>query len=91
MTTEAIAYDTGELPSMSLGISLPRLTLFGPLQRATPWLWLYCEKCPHHAPLSCLSADDPIDSPVANESQTITIHLLQIITSLRFSLEGAGS
>jgi hypothetical protein len=21
--------------------------------RATPWVWLNCEKCPHHAPLAC--------------------------------------
>ena len=30
----------------------PRPTL-GDLHRATPWLWLYCEKCQHHAPLAC--------------------------------------
>ena len=30
----------------------PRPTL-GDLHRATPWLWLYCEKCLHHAPLAC--------------------------------------
>ena len=21
--------------------------------RATPWVWVNCEKCPHHAPLAC--------------------------------------
>jgi hypothetical protein len=28
-------------------------TTLGDLHRATPWLWLYCEKCPHSAPLDC--------------------------------------
>jgi hypothetical protein len=28
-------------------------TTLGDLDRATPWLWLYCEKCPHHAQLAC--------------------------------------
>jgi hypothetical protein len=27
-------------------------TTLGDLQRATPWVWLNCEKCPHHAPLA---------------------------------------
>jgi hypothetical protein len=31
---------------------LPRPTL-GDLHRTTPWLWLYCEGCPHYAPLAC--------------------------------------
>jgi hypothetical protein len=30
----------------------PRPTL-GDLQRSTPWVWVYCNKCPHHAPLAC--------------------------------------
>ena len=30
----------------------PRPTL-GDLHHATPWLWLYCEKCQHYAPLAC--------------------------------------
>ena len=29
----------------------PRATL-GDLQRATPWLWLSCERCQHHSPLA---------------------------------------
>jgi hypothetical protein len=28
-------------------------TMLGDLHRATPWLWLYCATCPHHAPLAC--------------------------------------
>ena len=28
-------------------------TTLGDLQRATPWLWLYCEKCRHSAPIAC--------------------------------------
>jgi hypothetical protein len=28
-------------------------TTLGDLHRATPWVWLNCEKCPHHAPLVC--------------------------------------
>ena len=23
------------------------------LQRTTPWVWLWCERCQHHAPLAC--------------------------------------
>jgi hypothetical protein len=25
-------------------------TTLGDLHRASPWLWVYCEKYPHHAP-----------------------------------------
>ena len=28
-------------------------TTLGDLQRSSPWVWLNCEKCPHHAPLAC--------------------------------------
>ena len=28
----------------------------GDLHRATPWLWVYCEKCSHKAPLACAVA-----------------------------------
>ena len=37
-------------PTMSM-----RPTL-GELQRATPWVWLWCERCHHHAPLACAVA-----------------------------------
>lgn len=30
----------------------PRATL-GDLQRSTPWVWLWCERCQHHSPLAC--------------------------------------
>jgi hypothetical protein len=33
----------------------PRPTL-GDLQRATPWVWIWCEKCQHSAPLACAVA-----------------------------------
>jgi hypothetical protein len=33
----------------------PRPTL-GELQRTTPWVWLWCEHCQHHAPLACAVA-----------------------------------
>jgi hypothetical protein len=33
----------------------PRPTL-GELQQATPWVWLWCERCQHHAPLACAVA-----------------------------------
>ena len=33
----------------------PRPTL-GELQRTTPWVWLWCERCQHHAPLACAIA-----------------------------------
>src|SRR5690348_18251292 len=28
----------------------------GELQQATPWVWLWCERCQHHAPLACAVA-----------------------------------
>jgi len=28
----------------------------GELQRTTPWVWLWCERCQHHAPLACAVA-----------------------------------
>jgi hypothetical protein len=28
-------------------------TTLGDLHRATPWLWLYCERCRHSAPIAC--------------------------------------
>jgi hypothetical protein len=28
-------------------------TTLGDLQRSSPWVWVNCEKCPHHAPLAC--------------------------------------
>jgi len=33
----------------------PRPTL-GELQRSTPWVWLWCERCQHHAPFACAVA-----------------------------------
>jgi hypothetical protein len=33
----------------------PRPTL-GELHRTTPWVWLWCERCQHHAPLACAVA-----------------------------------
>jgi hypothetical protein len=30
----------------------PRATL-GDLQWATPWVWLWCERCHHRSPLAC--------------------------------------
>src|SRR5215469_1530015 len=33
----------------------PRPTL-GELQRSTPWVWLWCERSQHHAPLACAVA-----------------------------------
>jgi hypothetical protein len=31
-------------------------TTLGDLHGATPWLWVYCEKCSHKAPLACAVA-----------------------------------
>jgi hypothetical protein len=31
-------------------------TTLGDLHRATPWVWLYCNKCQHSAPLACAVA-----------------------------------
>jgi hypothetical protein len=36
-----------------MAMTTPRaLTTLGDLHRATPWLWLNCERCQHHAPLA---------------------------------------
>jgi len=31
-------------------------TTLSDLHRATPWLWLYCERCSHSSPLACAVA-----------------------------------
>jgi len=31
-------------------------TTLGDLQRASPWWWLYCERCEHRSPLACAVA-----------------------------------
>jgi hypothetical protein len=31
-------------------------TTLGDLHRATPWVWVYCERCQHHGPLACAVA-----------------------------------
>ena len=36
--------------------TLRATTTLGDLHRATPWLWLNCEQCQHHAPLACAVA-----------------------------------
>jgi hypothetical protein len=33
----------------------PRPTL-GNLQRATPWVWMHCDRCQHKAPFACAVA-----------------------------------
>jgi hypothetical protein len=43
------------LPNSAMRESGPRPTL-GDLQRTTPWVWLWCERCQHHAPLACAVA-----------------------------------
>src|SRR6266705_1930994 len=35
---------------------LGRRPTLGELQRTTPWVWLWCERCQHHAPLACAVA-----------------------------------
>jgi len=32
------------------------IPIFGDLQRATPWVWLWCEPCQHQTPLACAVA-----------------------------------
>jgi hypothetical protein len=45
----------GLLPNFRMRDFGPRPTL-GDLQRTTPWVWLWCERCQHHAPLACAVA-----------------------------------
>jgi hypothetical protein len=42
-------------PNFAMREPGPRPTL-GELHRATPWVWLWCERCQHHAPLACAVA-----------------------------------
>ena len=42
-------------PDSEMRESGPLPTL-GELQRTTPWIWLWCERCQHHAPLACAVA-----------------------------------
>jgi hypothetical protein len=37
----------------------PRATL-ADLQRSTPWVWLWCARCQHHAPLACARGGHPL-------------------------------
>ena len=39
-----------------LGHGAGPIPTLGELQRATPWVWLWCERCQHHAPLACAVA-----------------------------------
>jgi hypothetical protein len=44
-------------PASNRYMKTPRATTtLGDLHRATPWLWLNCERCQHHAPLACAVA-----------------------------------
>jgi hypothetical protein len=40
----------------AVGHRIDRLSGLGELQRATPWVWLWCEGCQHRAPLACAVA-----------------------------------
>ena len=42
-------------PWRLISVQQPRPTL-GDLQRATPWVWVWCENCQHSAPLACAVA-----------------------------------
>ena len=42
----------GGSPMLGMKLRAARITL-GDLHRATPWLWLYCERCSHSSPLAC--------------------------------------
>src|SRR5438477_4165631 len=37
-----------------------RRPTLGELRRTTPWVWLWCERCQHHAPLACAVAVNPV-------------------------------
>jgi len=45
----------GETPRARRQQPGPQPTL-GDLQHATPWVWVWCERCQHHAPLACAVA-----------------------------------
>ena len=59
---------SGSLPALAAGLGAPAglsiaamkppcaTTTLGDLHRGTPWLWLNCERCQHHAPLACAVA-----------------------------------
>jgi hypothetical protein len=39
-----------------LHMTARQIPTLGDLQRTTPWIWLWCERCQHHAPLACAVA-----------------------------------
>ena len=43
-------------PSTLTSMERGPIPTLGELQRATPWVWLWCERCQHHAPLACAVA-----------------------------------
>jgi hypothetical protein len=43
-------------PATEFGRAFGRRPTLGELQRTTPWVWLWCERCQHHAPLACAVA-----------------------------------
>jgi hypothetical protein len=49
-------------------------TTLGDLQQATPWIWLYCERCAdttHHWPVPCRSSAGERMHQVANASSDV--------------------
>ena len=49
---EALTPDTRRSYVAPMTTNAARTTL-GDLQRATPWVWLYCQRCSHYAPIAC--------------------------------------
>jgi hypothetical protein len=49
-------FQQAEIPeSVTAELTVARTTS-GDLQRATAWVWQYCEPCRHHSPLACAVA-----------------------------------
>jgi hypothetical protein len=65
-------------------------TTLGDLHRATPWLWLHCEKCQHYAPLACAvpvirwGAATSSDVPQAQAAKTGIANTTGRLSSLTF-------
>jgi hypothetical protein len=53
MTQHIALLDEPAQPATEFGRAFGRRPTLGELQRTTPWVWLWCERCQHRAPLAC--------------------------------------
>ena len=66
-----------------------RRPTLGELQRTTPWVWLWCERCQHHAPLACavpvISALTDCETSISDTAPGLRLNRLEA-AALRLEL-----